>query len=109
MPLHVFSAVTASGFTVVSDESVKRRRVAERFARFASNIRGVEEVWLDSTLPELEVSVVLRAFDFDRELELRGIFIEAINEALDLSVGELSVYAEDEDIPEAVRRGERLA
>src|SRR4051812_19221437 len=67
VPLTVFSAMTASVFSVVSGESVKRRRVAERFARFASNIRGVEEVWLDSTVPELQVSVVLRAFDFDRE------------------------------------------
>lgn len=103
------SAVTSYVFGVTSAEESRRRRVAERFARFARNIRGVAEVWLDSTLPELEVSIVLRAFDFDRELELRGLFIEAVSEELDLSVGELSVYGEDEEIPASVRRGERLA
>lgn len=111
----VFSAaisgamLTSELFSLPNVEDVRRRGVAERFARFARNMNGVREVWLDEISPELTVSVVLRQFDFERELELRGLFIEAVREALDLSVGELSVYSLDEGVPDAVRRGEQLA
>jgi hypothetical protein len=92
-----------------SVESVERRAVAEHFGRIARNIRGVVEVWLDSTLPDLEVSVVMRELDFDSELELRGIFIDLVCERFDPSVGELSIYTEDEEVPDFVREGQLLA
>lgn len=102
-------SMTPATFSYLSTPGVQRRSVAERFARIARNLRGVEEVWLTSTLPELEVSIVMRDVDFDTELELRGIFIDLVCEALDPSVGELSVYAESEDVPDAVRGGLQLA
>lgn len=88
---------------------VQRRIVAERFALAVRNLRGVEEVWLDPSSPDLSVSVVMRDLDFDRELELRGIFIDLVCEAFDPSVGELSVYAVSEEVPDFVREDERLA
>jgi hypothetical protein len=102
-------STTSAAFTYPSVESVERRAVAEHFGRIARNIRGVVEVWLDSTLPDLEVSVVMRELDFDSELELRGIFIDLVCERFDPSVGELSIYTEDEEVPDFVREGQLLA
>jgi hypothetical protein len=91
----------------VDPQATDRRRVASAFARLARNIRGVQEVWLNETLPDLEVSVVMRESDLDRDLELRGIFIDLVCETLDPSVGELLIYT-DSDAPEWTREGERL-
>ena len=70
--------------------------MAVRFARLVQNIQGVREVRLVETTPDLEVKAIMREENLDRELDVRGIFIELVCEELDLSVGELYVYTEDE-------------
>jgi hypothetical protein len=87
---------SGAGFSYASTEEAERRAVAVRFARLARNIQGVREVRLAETTPDLEVAVVMREPDLDRELELRGLFIEVVCEELDPSVGELYVYPLDE-------------
>src|SRR5688500_11951471 len=55
----------------IDPEVAQRREVAKTFARLARNMKGVQEVWLNRTMPDLEVSVILRETDDERDLELR--------------------------------------
>jgi len=91
----------------VDPREAERRAIAERFARVARNLSGVEEVWLNAVVPDLEVGVVMRDLDLATELELRGIFIDLVCE-VDPSIGELSVHAQNDGVPESVREGARL-
>jgi hypothetical protein len=100
-------SATLSAYAWTSPVAAERRHAARAFARIARNMRGVQEVWLNAALPELEVAVILDASDFDRELELRGIFIDLISDLLDPSVGELTIHAADEAQP-WIRHGELL-
>jgi hypothetical protein len=100
---------TPASFSFTTPQAAVRRSVAERFTRLAESVDGVEEVWLDCTMPDLEVSVVMRDVDLERELKLRGAFIDLVCEVLDPSVGQLSVYAKTEAVPDALRRGLQLA
>jgi hypothetical protein len=87
-------------------EMAQRRPLAELFAQVVANLSGVEEVWLDSTTPELEVTLIMRALNLERELELRGIFI-SLTDASEPSA-ELSVFAIEDVVPDWAREGERL-
>ena len=103
------ASATPSSFSYPSPPAVERRSVAERFAAEAKTVPGVKEVWLDGTVPDLRVSVVMGDLDFENELKLRGVFIQMACESLDPGEGELSVYFETEDVPPSVRQGLRLA
>ena len=89
-------------------QAARRRAVAAMFARVAGHTTGVQEVWLRSVQPELEVVVVVRDLELARELLLRTLFIDLVGDALDPSVGELRIFAESEGVPEWLREGQRL-
>jgi len=87
--------------------SVRRRAAAQQFAGIVSNLRGVEQVWLDSTQPFLRMIVIIRQLDLERELELRGVYISLTNASE--PDAELSVFARDDEVPDWAADGERLA
>jgi len=87
---------------------LQRRAAAWRFARNVAVVDGVREVWLTGTATDLDVAIVLRDLDLDRELGIRGMFVDVVCEQLSPGEGELSVYAESETVPAWVREGERL-
>src|SRR5687768_6148910 len=91
----------------IDPEVAQRQEVAKTFARLARNLKGVQEVGLNRAVPELEVSVILREADDERDLELRGIFIDLMVERVDPSVGDLSIYTAD-DAPDWTREGALL-
>lgn len=103
------ASTTPSTFSYPSPPTVQRRLVAERFAAQAKDVPGVKQVWLDATVPDLRVSIVMGDLNLENELKLRGIFIQMACESLEPGEGELSVYFETEDVPLAVRQGLQLA
>lgn len=100
-----YTAQVISYYSQPDVEAAQRRVIAEQFAQVAANLAGVEEVWLDSTTPELAMTLIMRELDLDRELELRGIFITLTPSE---PTAHLSVFATDDDVPDWAQQGDRL-
>jgi hypothetical protein len=92
----------------VDQRAGERRAVAVAFAKLAQYLSGVTEVWLRTASPDFEVVVIVRDLGLERELTLRGMFIDMSTDVLGRGIGELRVFAESEDVPEWVRSGEKL-
>lgn len=92
----------------VDNKRSRRCAAARAFARQVASIDGVREVWLLDSDEDLEVAVVLADLNLDCEMRLRGSFIEIVCDRLSAREGELSVFAETEDVPARVREGKRL-
>lgn len=94
--------------TMTDSTVLNRRRVAERYARTVSHVPGVQDVRLIEAWPNLEIAVVLDELDLEHELQCRGHFIDFMRDELDPSVGELSIFAESDGVPDWLGHAERL-
>lgn len=91
----------------VDNKQSRRCAAARAFARRVVEADDVLEIWLIDSKSDLDMVVVVREIDLDRELWLRGEFIEVACEQLSPGEGELAVYAA-ESVPGWVREGQRL-
>jgi hypothetical protein len=88
---------------------VQRERAAAQFADRVREVAGVREVRLLNAAPELEVAIVLETANLELELRLRGCFVDIMRRELDVSEGELFVYAADDQIPGYISEAQALA
>ncbi len=91
----------------VDDRRSRRCAAAQTFAGRVGATNDVLEIWLIDSKSDLDMAVVVGEIELDRELWLRGEFIDAVCEQLGPGEGELAVYAADR-VPGWVREGQRL-
>lgn len=85
-----------------------RAKVAREFAKRASAIAFVRELWLDDDGDQSVLHAIVEGASLDDELELEAVLTGVLAERPNLFDGYLQIHAAEEEIPPIARKGYRL-